>query len=212
MFYCRQCGVVAQGVGKRREHKGRKKVCGQVWFQFPNYARVHKDLCHSSISQHILPDVELNNFLIWKLNNQQECQLAVHSSSFIQGRIHISKKDIFLLLSESHFLLCAKESAEGLSVKTKTHRFKNIVYTWPCHSPQSATELREKGIASVEDIGEKVLSSSPVCVNRQERCISSAILNASHPHTHVHTQTSAETYNATCCSACFARSFRTCQE
>lgn len=59
-----------------------------------------------------------------------------------------------------------------------------MVYTWPCHSSQSATELREKHIAQVEDMGEKAIPGLPVSVNRQERCIAATILNAFHPHTY----------------------------
>lgn len=78
---------------------------------------------------------------------------------------HLQEGRIPSAVSEPFSALCQRVCRRSVS-QDKTHRFKNMVYTWPCHSPQSATELREKHIASVEDVEEKVISSSSVCMNR----------------------------------------------
>lgn len=124
------------------------------------------------------------------------------------------QKDILLLLSVSHFLLCAKESAESLSVKTK-HIDSKTRCTLGNAIPHS--QLQNRGKPSLHSICGRYGRWSPVYhrVRRGRRDVS-LLLNTSHLPTHPCSQTSiqtrAETHNATCCGASFALSFRTCQE
>jgi len=126
---------------------------------------------------------------------------------------HLREGHIPSAVSEPFSTLCQKVCRSSVS-QDKTHRFKNMVYTWPCHSPHSATELGEKH-SICGGYGRKGdLQFTSVCeqVGKTYHFYHPECISPPHPHSLTVTQTSAETHNATCCIASFARSFRTCQE